>query len=140
MVERGGPWRARGQAVVALAAALATTRQVEQVLGGESRYWWGRLCALSVEDVQTLSLPSVAVRAVKRWLRFRPYSRSAPWVALPGSPVQGRDARERLAMAAAREAWRVCGQAMRPAALLRWRGVAPDELKYGARRRRLWAG
>jgi hypothetical protein len=138
MVERGGWWRARAQAVLAVAAGLAVTGQTEKVLGGDRRCWFAVLCSLPVATVAALRLPAVAERALRRWLRVRVYS-ALPWVAQLGSLVASPSARRQLCQSCARESWRVTGRAVRPKPLLRWTGKCPE--RFEPRRRRIaWAG
>jgi hypothetical protein len=118
MILRGGWWRWRAQAVVALAAALAIQGRTVEVLGVEPTGWWPRFCSLPADTVATIGLPPEARAAIERWLACR--TASAPgWLTHQGSTLSSRGAIEKIAVAGAREAWRLVGQATRPAALLR---------------------
>ena len=122
-------WRTRAQAVLALAAALAVTGQVAEVLGTCRRRWWMNLCRLTAPEVGRLQLPPVAERVVRRWMDRRwPLGPNVSWVAWVSAPMASRDARERLGMVCARESHRLLGYPMRPTALLRWRFPIPDSL------------
>ena len=140
-VARSRAWyRCRVLAIFAVVAGLAVTGQVEEVLGTVARRRWLRLCSMTPFQVEMLRLPAISVWFLRRWLRWRsPLGVSQPWVAWLDSPVQSRDARERLGMVCAREAWRIMGRPVRPAALLRWRGPCPERFQ-SARQRRAWAG